>query len=148
MSGRVVARYERRTETIVGTELELTRLVRSLDARGRLIHVVPAPRPLADGRSAIKVVGLFPPRVVAPVTWWRTRWARRTAIAAGVAAALAGAFWCVTLLVGAALNAVGRLAPRVLPYAALAGSLLIVWAVRSAARGHACRGLHCAGCRG
>jgi hypothetical protein len=121
-------------------------LLNTLRRQGRLVEYGKARR-LADGRYAVKVIGLFPPPPRTP--WWRTRWARRTAIVlVGVGLPLAAAVWYVTTLVGALVRAAGQLAPQVAAYAALAVIVLVLWLMLSAKRGHACRGLHCPNCPG
>jgi hypothetical protein len=146
---RVVARYVPVIRTIVGTDEDLTRLLRRQSELGRLLTPPSELRPvrIKDGRWEITV------RLARPLTgaevrslWWA---GHRSAIRL-----TAGILLAITVLL--ALGAIAVQAVIRTITAAGAGSvgalilaaLVLLWLTASAKRGHPCKGLHCQGCKG
>lgn len=118
-----------------GTAAEVAAIVAHVRRSGRLVSMT-LPQLLPDGRVSVDVVYLASSR--SPRRTVRRRQLVVAAVALVVVVGVAGAvLWLLSLLLGVLAQA-----------AAVAGVLLVLWLLLSAANGHACRGLHCGGCNG
>lgn len=149
MPGKVVAQYVPVVRTIVGTDEDLTRLLRHQSDLGRLLTPPGELRPTRtrDGRWQI-TVKLAQPLTRAEVRklWWTGR--RRTAML------LVGTLLAVSMILILGAIAVQAVARTIAGAGAgsfgalILAALVLLWLTTSAKRGHPCRGLHCQGCKG
>lgn len=144
------------TRRVAGTPAEVAKTVAMLRNSRRLVAMtlpghgtddrvfvdvtVLAPQLASDSPSSKRRVAPRPTPVHSPPG------GRRVAVAAGllvagIAAAAAGLVYAVRLLL-ADLRGLNVSA------ATVASGLFLAWLLFSVRRGHACRGLHCSGCRG
>jgi hypothetical protein len=146
--GKVIEQFVPVERTIIGTDADLTRLLRHQAALGRLLTPVHRLEPirLRDGKWQLVVTLAVPLPSVSPLRAWWLRHGRTATLVATILV-VAGALLALgAFAVQAVIRTVAGLASGGL--GALLVTVLLLWTAMSIKRRHPCKGLHCGGCKG
>lgn len=147
--GKVVERLVAVERTIIGTDDEITQVLRHQAALGRVLTPVDRLRPvrMRDGKWKLVVTLATPLPPARPLRAWWFRHGRTAKLAAAILLSTGALF----VLGALAVQAVIRTVAAVRDFGGLGALLvavLILWLAMSIKRGHPCKGLHCEGCKG